>query len=302
MLVCAAMSSGTGLDGDANDFVPTATTTPPTTAEAPAPASSTVPERILRSREARRGYVRFPRRRRRRARAGVSNCAAPPPPSRGRPPRVPRPRPPRDGHARVVRRAGARLVKDDSVEGVRALRTSPPRISRPCRRPERCPRARRWGRRVPARTGTRRRGRRRPSAGRGGSCCWWPGGAASGSSRGKILVPTVDQNANVAALAPITPYTNLPLTESVWRCTGSLRCCAASNAAHDARHLGLPSPPLLTTRTVNAGVTVHRPGAHVVARGLRARDAGCRLWSPRPSALVPRTTTPSTGTRSPMST
>ena len=112
-------------------------------------------------------------------------------------------------------------------------------------------------------------------------------------------MPTVDQNANVAALAPITPYTNLPLTSSARRCTGASRCCAASTMR--TMPATWVSSPLLTTRTVNAPSQFTVP-ALTSSPADFARGMGSPFMVASSTWLVPRTTTPSTGTRSPGST
>ena len=123
--------------------------------------------------------------------------------------------------------------------------------------------------------------------------------AADARTLGKILVPIVDQNANVAALAPMTPYVNFPLTSSANRCTGASLCCAASTMRT------IPatwvSSPELTTRTVMAPSQLTVP-ALTSSPSRLARGMGSPLIAASSTWLTPLTTTPSTGILSPGST
>ena len=123
-----------------------------------------------------------------------------------------------------------------------------------------------------------------------------PVAAADASTFGKIFVPIVDQNANVAALTPMTPYVNLPLTSSASLCTGASLCCAASTMRT------IPatwvSSPELTTRTVMAPSQLTVPALTSSPTRL-ARGIGSPFIAASSTWLTPFTTTPSTGILSP---
>ena len=64
------------------------------------------------------------------------------------------------------------------------------------------------------------------------------------------LLPTLCQNANVAAERPMTAYANLPLIASAVRCTGAVRACAPSTArTMSAIAVSLPDALLRTVTT-----------------------------------------------------
>mmetsp|Transcript_17956 Transcript_17956/g.44499 ORF Transcript_17956/g.44499 Transcript_17956/m.44499 type:complete len:330 (-) Transcript_17956:858-1847(-) len=173
--------------------------------------------------------------------------------------------------------------------------TSPPRISSPCLAPSDVPTSTAVGVASPSAHGhaTTRTDAAIWSPSRSGAL---PAAAAVESTEGNILVPTVDQNANVAALAPMTPYTNLPLTASARRCTGASRCCAASTIR--TMPATCVSSPELTTCTVRAPSQLMVP-ALTPSPAFFRRGIGSPLIAASSTWLAPLTTTPSTGMRSP---
>mmetsp|Transcript_4500 Transcript_4500/g.15957 ORF Transcript_4500/g.15957 Transcript_4500/m.15957 type:complete len:310 (-) Transcript_4500:1048-1977(-) len=128
--------------------------------------------------------------------------------------------------------------------------TSPPRINNPCRAPSDVPTSTAVGVASPSAQGHATTSTLAASCRPRSSGPFAPATTAEASVAGNSFVPTVDQNANVAALAPMTPYTNFPEISSASLCTGASRCCAASTI------LTMPamdvSSPLLITLTTMA--------------------------------------------------
>mmetsp|Transcript_13659 Transcript_13659/g.29142 ORF Transcript_13659/g.29142 Transcript_13659/m.29142 type:complete len:314 (-) Transcript_13659:1157-2098(-) len=125
-----------------------------------------------------------------------------------------------------------------------------------------------------------------------------PGAAveAPATTAGKRRGPASFQKAKVAAEAPITLYTNVPDTLSASRCTGAVRACASSTIWTMSE--STVSSPLRTTSTVRVPSQLMVP-AETVSPASLVTGSGSPVNAASSTLLRPRTTTPSTATRSP---
>mmetsp|Transcript_7502 Transcript_7502/g.19587 ORF Transcript_7502/g.19587 Transcript_7502/m.19587 type:complete len:407 (-) Transcript_7502:854-2074(-) len=145
--------------------------------------------------------------------------------------------------------------------------------------------------------------RRKPTRAPGGSADAVPNDApvpvAAATAAGNMLAPAVAQNASVAAAAAATPHTKGPAAASANLCTGAAFACASSTrratlatcvsapAAEARTDTGAPHAMAPALTTAPSALLISRPSP---VRWLSSNDA------------APRSTVPSTGTRSPGST